>query len=771
MQNKLNKASFVVFLLTIILTPLAFTLSSYNSLDIIKGAIITLGIISSSILFLLSIFKDKTLNISKHPIVISSIALVVSLIISSLLSTNIYKSFFGQVFEIGSGGFITILFIASFLCVCLIHGKKQRIYNIYIAIVAPFVLIAILHISRFIFGIDFMTLGILQFPTSTLLGKWNDIAIYSSVILLFSYINLQFIIFKKIPKIFFVVIGTISGFLIFIVNSPIVWGTFTLVMIFIVMYQYLKSNRTIATLPMVGILIILFSIACYYNGSNFVNPLTRYLKISQSEVTLPWRFTIDVVAQTMKESPIFGAGPNRFGAEYLKFKPQNINPTQFWNTEFNNGFALIPSSLVTQGILGFILWIILLLVLIYSGLKSLKKPEDGSRTTSITIPFFISLFLWLISLVYVPSHSVLLITFVITGIFIGTLFSEDYSSINKIDMPNWRFVNFNKLFIVFSVIILSCGLIIYFKKTLSLIYFQSGIGNLNISENQDIDKAMNKFQKSLYIDRNDIYYQALSETNILKINSIAQSSIPDKEKAEQVTALIQSSVEYTKKAIEFDPTNYYNYLSEARISEVANSLQIPNAFEGARQAYINSLKYNPYNPAIYLSLARIEASKNNYAEAQKYIGLSLNIKPNYTDAIFLLSQIQVSQGQIKEAINSVRFATQTNPDDPIVFFQLGLLYYNDKNYQQAVESLTNAIKLNNDYANAKYFLGLSYARLGKTDDAIINFESLAITNPENQEVLQILSNLRQGKSPFTDTKPPVDSKPEKRPTLPVKERR
>ena len=83
---------------------------------------------------------------------------------------------------------------------------------------------------------------------------------------------------------------------------------------------------------------------------------------------------------------------------------------------------------------------------------------------------------------------------------------------------------------------------------------------------------------------------------------------------------------------------------------------------------------------------------------------------------------------------------------------------------------SKAVELNDQYANAHYFLGLAYARLGKNAEAIAQFETIAKTNPENQEVSLILTNLKAGKSVFTDAKAPIDSKPEKRSTLPIKEK-
>ena len=77
--------------------------------------------------------------------------------------------------------------------------------------------------------------------------------------------------------------------------------------------------------------------------------------------------------------------------------------------------------------------------------------------------------------------------------------------------------------------------------------------------------------------------------------------------------------------------------------------------------------------------------------------------------------------------------------------------------------------IESDYANAKYFLGLSLARLGKTTDAIAQFENLSSINPDNKEITDILSSLEQGKPIFADTAPAVPP-PQTRPSLPVKEK-
>jgi tetratricopeptide (TPR) repeat protein len=276
-------------------------------------------------------------------------------------------------------------------------------------------------------------------------------------------------------------------------------------------------------------------------------------------------------------------------------------------------------------------------------------------------------------------------------------------------------------------------------------------------------------------DRYDVYYQALTELTNVKISIIIQDLVrknttPTKAEIDSLAALITQGIEFSKKAIAIDSTNYYNYTSMARVSESVSSLNVNGAYENARGAYTEAIKYNPYNPFLYLSIARLDALKGNFDVSKQNIQRALILKPDYLDAVYLLSQVQTQNREINNAIQSTKVAIQIDPSNPVMFFQLGLLYYNNKDYVNAGEAFAKAVSINGQYANAKYFLGLSYAMTGQRQEAIKEFEDLSITNPDNKEVSFILSNLKSGRSPFTDAKPPVDSKPEKRAKLPITEK-
>jgi tetratricopeptide (TPR) repeat protein len=533
-------------------------------------------------------------------------------------------------------------------------------------------------------------------------------------------------------------------------------------------------------IPVITVIFLVLSVLLTINSSTITGRVLGKLNIAQTEVSLPWQYTLDVATGTIKDAPLFGAGPNRFATEYLKYKPLIINQSIYWNIEFAQGFGWIPTFIVSSGLIGLLLWGILLVVFCSTGFRALKNSKDDLGRFILSATLFSALFLWIILIIHVPSHAILFLTFIITGLSIATLIHE--GNINLINVGTTEIGILRKitpLILTVAIIAVIIWLCFFLKKIVALSYFQSGLSSLNLPNNEGLKKAEENFKRALSLDPIDTYYLALSEVDIIKISTFVtqlQAEFQksgknlDAESIAQLTSLIDEARGYTQAAVNFDPSNYYNYIAQSRISEVALSLQIPNAYDQTLLAYTNALKYNPYNPLLYLNIARIEASQNKLADAQRDIGFALQLKQNYLDAIFLLSQIQVNQGQIKEAITSVKIASQINPSNPLIYFQLGLLYYNDKNYTAAIDAFNQAVRLDEQYANARYFLGLSYARVNKISDAIIQFEALSVSNPDNQEVALILSNLRSGRSPFADARPPLDSNPEQRKNLPIKSR-
>ncbi len=783
--NKLKKFSLYIFLATIFLAPIMFIPSPYFSLEITKIIVLSTGILISSILCVLSTIYNKDYELRKNPLIYSIILLGISITISTFTSTNFLKSFIGQGFEISTLSFIFLMFTAFFLAKNFAREDKDTIFSIYMAVFSSIVLLALLHIIRLLGGADIMKFGILSYSTSTFAGKWYDFGILTGVLGLISLFGIKFLTLQKLSKTILYIILVISGLLLLVINYNLIWSAIIVTVLALIIYEFFTKttdktgiSKFFSRFSILSVLVLIIGIFGVWNNNSITSNLSKSFHVEQLELILPWRQTVDIASETAKESPLFGSGPNRFGYQYLKYKPyQDINPTQIWNTEFLSGFSNISTFIVNQGIIGFIFWLLFFIFFIREGVKSLMRKSEDIKDKFFSIPaFFIAVFLWIMNIIYTPSHSVIFLTFVFTGLFMSSAIYNNKES--KSQMMNGiysKLKKFSSYLYIILIVILVLWLGLYIKKIIAINYFQSGIKELNVTGN--LDNALNKFKKAVSYDESDLYYQALSETNILKLNNLVKTlqssgntTSPSKESIDQIASLVKEALDYTKKAQAIDPLNYYNNLEEARVSEVGSVLKFPNSYDNAKSSYLRAITNNKYNPSLYLSLARLLASNNDFIGAEQAIGGALQLKQNYTEAIFLLSQVQVSNGQLKDAIVSSKVATQINPNDQTLFMQLGLLYYNDKDYTNAITALERAITIDSQYANARYFLGLSYSKVDRNSDAIVQFEELSKTNPDSKEVAFILNNLKAGKSPFANVEPPIDNKPEKRKTLPVTEK-
>jgi tetratricopeptide (TPR) repeat protein len=313
-------------------------------------------------------------------------------------------------------------------------------------------------------------------------------------------------------------------------------------------------------------------------------------------------------------------------------------------------------------------------------------------------------------------------------------------------------------------------IVISIRQFSALTYFGKGLKTLSTSEgNPEIGDQY--FGKAISYDNQDVYYQARAEANLLIANSILNQTKNqnDPEVVKKISDAFNNALTYSRKAESIDPRNYYNFISEARVSESANVMGVKNAYENAVNSYKRALDINKTNPAIYLSLAKLQANNSKLDDALLTLGQVLQIKNDYLDAIFLASQIYATQGKISDAIVASNVATKLNPNSPVLWFQSGILKYTNKDYTGAVSDLSDSVKLQPDYANAKYFLGLSYARLDKYKEAEALFAELAKQNTENKEVVQIWKDLKAGVSPFQDSSK-VKASTVKNTKLPIKEK-
>jgi tetratricopeptide (TPR) repeat protein len=471
----------------------------------------------------------------------------------------------------------------------------------------------------------------------------------------------------------------------------------------------------------------------------------------------------------MASHPIFGIGPNRFSDAWVMAKPANVNTTPFWNTQFNYSIGLIPTFLITTGLIGFLLWIGFFAYFLWLGFRSLFTKKSNPFAEYLTVSsFIIALYFWIFAIAYVPSATLLFLTFFFTGLFLASIADTGLIKRWTFDFSTDPKISFVSV-LVFVVLLLIGLMAIYgiTRRFVAVIYYNQAL--IEANSNGSVSAAQNDLLRAIEFHADDLSYRTLAQLDLISIKSlISQPQRSQTAAQSQFQQLLSQAEAAASAAQNANPNDYQNSLTLGQVAESVVPLNVAGASTTALADYERAQKLDPTDPSIYLQMAQLGVDENNPAVAEQYIASALKLKNDYTNAIFLLAQIQVAQGDTANAIKSLQAATLISPNDAGLQFNLGLLYYDTKDWADASSAFEQSIGLVPYYANAQYFLGLSLANQGDIADALKEFQNLLVSNPGNSNVTTIIANLQAGRDPLAGLQPPANT-PQKAPNPPVKD--
>ena len=777
----------VTFLLPIFFLPIPYAHLFFGKQLIFGG--VTLIVLTFTLLSFLKKGKIRYLpgRFSK-----SVLAVLIATFLSAIFSGSVSLSMFGQGYEPGVWFSLFIGFTAVYLIAAFFNSKEKVFYG-YLALLIPVIILAVFHLLRLVFGVEFLDFGLFNNETSNTVGRFSDLGILFGLILTLILIILEFFNLKGVPRILAYILLAVSFVFIVIVNMSMIWalvGFFALILaIYIFSFSGSSSDRLFSDnelkndielvdgvsddkpkskkrISVLVLITLIVSILAYISGSYLENVIVNKLNIAKVDVRPSLGATMDISYLTLQDDPIFGSGLNKFSNQWNLLKHPSTNASIFWDTDFDYGIGFLPTFAVTSGILGILAWICFLISFIYLGFKSVFAPVVDKVGRFLTLMSFSGAsFLWLSTIFYAPSNTIIILTFILTGLFLASLVNERVFEFKDFSFSSSSKKSFiGSLVIIVAIVgVLGMGYVLVKNYSANLL-FQKGLYEANVSGN--LDKAEGLFKKSITLSEQDSYYRVLTDVGLVRVSTIL-SSVAEEDVSDEVRTAFQNALGATldsaNKAIEINNQNYQNWLSLGKVYESIVPLGVEGAYANARSAYEQAAFLNPVNPGIRLILARLEVVNKDNDKAREFIGQSLGLKPDYTEAAYLLSQIEIAENNTKGAIESLKAASVLSPNDPMVFFRLGLLEFNSASYKDAINSLSRAVNLNPIFANARYFLGLAYEKNRDDESAILQFEQIAITNPDNAEVKKIIANLKAGRnalsgisSPETRNEPPID---------------
>jgi beta-galactosidase len=83
-------------------------------------------------------------------------------------------------------------------------------------------------------------------------------------------------------------------------------------------------------------------------------------------------------------------------------KPNEVNTTPFWKTSFDQGYGILPTYIVTTGIVGILSWIAFFILLVFYGIKYfLFSKKNNSLNMEVVLFYIMSLYLFFAALFFI----------------------------------------------------------------------------------------------------------------------------------------------------------------------------------------------------------------------------------------------------------------------------------------------------------------------------------------------------------------------------------
>jgi tetratricopeptide (TPR) repeat protein len=766
-----DNASIWIAALSIGVATIAFIPSNTISFIYTKIAILAIGGLIALAFYILARLTRG--NIIVPPVSLLGALWLVPLAyaLSSLFSgAGFSASFFGAQLESDTFGFVLLLALFASLAALVFRRTSQ--YRVFFCVAS--VILGIVIVGQVVFLILSHIMPHTVSATTNLVGSFMDLGMLIGLGVSISLLAQRFLAFSGWKQIALWVGSGIGLVMLALVNSSLIWILVALVSLGLFIEAILSRRvsideadlegvETMATemesersmngethslaAPLIVLVIALFFII---GGSTIGSALSTTFGTNVLDVRPSWQSTFDVGSHTYASSPIFGSGPNTFGQQWLKFRDRSLNGTIFWNVSFTSGIGLIPTSIVTEGLVGALAWIAFIGLFLFIGLRALlfRTPVDPyARFVSIA-SFTGALYVLSLMIFAVPGPMVLVAGFALIGIFISSL---RYAGVRQ----EWGIVFARNpkvgFVIVFSLTLLLLASVVAAYVVVEHYLADHSYANASVSlSNGNLSAADTAISQSILFAPSDRAYQLAAEIGIAHMNNIANdSTLTPAQAQQQFQAALSTSVQSALSATKYGPSNYQNWVVLGQVYQTVVPLKIDGAYTNAKAAYQHAITLNPTDPTLEYAMAQLDIADKNGPAAVADLTQAISLKSDYTQAIFLLSQLEAEEGKAKEALQAAEAAAYFDPSDPTVLFQVGILRSANGDTNGAIAALTQAVQLNPQYANAHFFLGVMYALENQYQQAIAQLQTVASLSPANAKAVAAdIALLQTGKNPF-----------------------
>ncbi len=409
-----------------------------------------------------------------------------------------------------------------------------------------------------------------------------------------------------------------------------------------------------------------------------------------SPILISFPLSWSVALDTLKSSPIFGAGTTNYLTAFNKFIPVTYNQTPIWAARFTTSRSFALTIATENGILGIAAFA---LVILFTLARSFKKLTHMFKGFGLAEASALSLIGLSICFLLFPANITLIALFFTLTVL---LFTNHELNINlsATALKKGNVVSYQvPTFLIALLIVVGEIFLVFFgsKAILAESRFKTAIDALAKNDGKvTYDNLRLAINTNPYVDR---YHATYAQVNLALARSLAQKKdLTDSDK-QTITTLIQQAIKEAKSTATLNPERAGNWevLAETYKSVVPFAT---GADQFAIQSYNQAISLDPINPNLRISLGGV------------YYAL----------------------GKYDDAIASFKLAVLAKQDLPNAHYNLAIAYREKKDFDNAIIEMQTVLNLvakdSADYTLAKNVLyELQKNKTAKTEESTSNLNT------------------------------------------------
>lgn len=706
--------------------------------------------------------------------------MVIAATISAFLTGNVQQALRGSMLETQTVAFLAVIGLMMSLPLVFQRSKEMTLKAVtFFGATAS--LLLLYNVVRIFVSSDFLNFQSFGSVTFSPVGGFNDLAIFCGVVIIFGLITLMQLPLRTSLQYFISGLIFVSLALLAVVNFFTIWVVIGFFSFLALMYlltkdTIFKTEETIVenrsknhsqVLLIMLVLVCVASVMFIVAGGFFGEKISQMTGVNYVEVRPSILATVNIARSVFADNVLLGVGPNRFASAWRQYKDPSINETQFWDTEFIAGSGFVPTLFISLGLLGGVLMLVSHIAFLYLGYRMFlktKKPDFYWYYLGL-VSFASATFVWVMSYVYVPGATILLVGAFFTGLTFVASGALLPNMVRSVPLVANRRRGFMLMAIVILVVV--CSVSMVFKVGEQYVA-AANFNEANATATVDTIPLLNQTAlNSFNLYKDGRFISTLAQIQLFNLNRLINIAEPTEADLQEFSNTSGLAIGYARDAVATDTTNPIFQIILARVYNSLALAGVDGAKDLSAAALAEAMRLDSLNPGYHLIAAQIAAEVGDVTKAREEIKAALNLKRNYTEALFLSAQLDIEENKAESAIATTRSIITLEPNNPTRYFQLGILLAANNNQSEAEIAFKTAISIDSQYANAHYMLALLYLNTDKPDLALEHLKIVQVNNQENTELNDLIKRVESGdykmpqnnsiNTPVSERSPAVDS--------------